>query len=121
LDSKSPETGRPLLFLQDLLSTANHALPSPDLGSTLFLRIAHHEIETDPILAVGPNSSEMEGSRLEEAAVVTFEKVNANQGHRHFKGRWRACGKSHGLTIARLKFSSGQWRIDRRLHVPLIK
>jgi hypothetical protein len=97
------------------------ALPSPDLASTIFLNISYNEEETDPVpnpLAIG---SDLENSRMEESAVAVFEKGNANQGHRHFKGRWRACGESHGLTIARLRFSSGVWRIDRRHHAPLIK
>lgn len=97
------------------------ALPSPDLDSTLFLSISYIEKETDPVPAVVPNCSEMENSRMEESAAAVAGKGNANQGHRHFKGRWRACGKLHGLTIARLRFSSGQWRIDRRHHAPLIK
>jgi hypothetical protein len=58
---------------------------------------------------------------MEESAVAVFEKGNATQGHRHIKGRWRSCGKSHGVAIAKLRFSSGQWRIDRRHHAPLIK
>ncbi len=97
------------------------SLPSPGGGSTLFLSVSYVEKETDPLPNPVPNCSEMENSRIEESAVAVFEKGNANQGHRHFKGRWRACGKSHGLTIARLRFSSGQWRIDRRLRAPLIK
>ena len=97
------------------------ALPGPDLGSTIFLSISYVEKETDPVpnpLAIG---SEIENSRMEESAVAVFEKGNANQGHRHFKGRWSACGKSHGLAIAKLRFSSGQLRFDRRHHAPLIK
>ncbi len=97
------------------------ALPSPDLGSTLFLSVSYVEKETDPVPSPLPNCSEMENSRMEESAVAVFVKGNANQGHRHFKGRWRACGKSHGLTIAKLRFGSGHWRIDRRLHAPVIK
>ncbi|MCM3871603.1 MAG: hypothetical protein ND895_13040 [Pyrinomonadaceae bacterium] len=96
-------------------------LPGRDLGSTLFLSISYIERETDPVPSPSPDCSEMENSRVEEGAVAVFEKGNANYGHRHFKGRWRSCGESHGLTIARLRLSSGQWRIDRRLHVPLIK
>ena len=97
------------------------ALPGPDLGSTIFVSISDAEKETDPVPSPLPNGSELENSRIEESAVAVFEKGNANQGHRHFKGRWRACGKSHGLTIAKLRLSSGQWRIDRRHHAPLIK
>ena len=97
------------------------SFPSPDLGNTVFLSIRYIEKETDPVPNSLPNSSEMENSRIEEGAVAVFEKGNANQGHRHFKGRWRSCGESHGLTIAKLRVSSGQWRIDRRHHAPLIK
>lgn len=97
------------------------ALPGSNVGSTLFLNISYVERETDPVANPSPNCAEMENSRIEESAAAVFEKGNANQGHRHFKGRWRACGKSHGLTIARLRFGSGQWRIDRRLHAPLTK
>ncbi|MDQ3668612.1 MAG: hypothetical protein M3410_18975 [Acidobacteriota bacterium] len=97
------------------------ALPNPNLGSTLFLSISYIEKETEPIPAAAPNCSEKENSRMEESAAAVFETGNANQGHRHFNGRWRACGKAHALTIARLKFSSGQWRIDRRHHAPRVK
>lgn len=97
------------------------SFPSPDLGSPVFLSIRYVERETDPVTAPLPNGSEIENSRMEESAVAVFGKENANQGHRHFRARWRACGESHGLTIARLRFSSGEWRIDRRLHAPLIK
>ena len=97
------------------------SFPSTELGSTVFLSISYIEKETDPVPSPSPSCSAMENSRIEEGAVAVFEKGNSNQGHRHYKGRWRACGNSHGLTIARLRFGSGQWRIDRRLHPPLIK
>jgi hypothetical protein len=96
-------------------------LPGPSPSNTIFLSISYNEEETDPVpnpLAIG---SEIENSRMEETAVAVFEKGNATQGHRHFRGRWRSCGKSHGIAIAKLRFSSGQWRIDRRHHAPLIK
>jgi hypothetical protein len=96
-------------------------LPDSELGNSLFLSITFIDRETDPIPAVGLNCSGMENSRIEESAAPIFGKANANQGHRHFRGRWLACGKSHELTIAKLRLSSGHWRIDRRHHPPLIK
>lgn len=87
-----------------------------DAGGAIFLTVRYAERQT----AV-PDCSNGENSRIEEGARAAFEKGNANQGHRHFKGGWRACGKAHGLTIAKLRFSSGQWRMDRRLHRPLVK
>jgi hypothetical protein len=97
------------------------SFPGLDLGSTIFLNISYVEKETDLVPNSLPDSPESENSTIEEGATVVFEKGNANQGHRHLKGRWRSCGEPHGLTIARLRCSSGQWRIDRRLHVPQIK
>lgn len=92
-----------------------------DAGGTIFLSVRYAERETEALPAVLPDCSNREYSRIEEGARADFEKGNANQGHRHFKGRWRACGKAHGLTIAKLRFSSGQWRMDRRHHRPLVK
>lgn len=97
------------------------SFPSSDFGSAIFLSISCIEQETDPVPNAIANCSEMVNSRIEEGAVAVFEKANANQGHRHFKGRWRACGELHGLTIAKLRLSSGQWRFDRRHRAPLIR
>jgi hypothetical protein len=95
-------------------------LPKTGMGSTLFISISHVEKEIEPVPSVS-NSCELENSRIEESAVAVFEKVNANQDHRHLKGRWLACGKLHGLTIAKIRLTSGHWRIDRRLHAPICK
>lgn len=92
-----------------------------DAGGTVFLSVRYAERVTDALSALLPDCSNRENSRIEEGARAAFEKENANQGHRHFKGRWRACGKAHGLTIAKLRLSSGQWRMDRRHHRPLVK
>lgn len=97
------------------------AFPGPELVSTIFLSVSYVEREIDPVPAVMPHSSDTDNSRIEESTAAVFGKGNANHGHRHFKGRWRACGELHGLTIARFRFSSGEWRIDRRHHAPLIK
>lgn len=96
------------------------AVPGSDSVTTLFLTISYIEVETDPVPAPH-NCAEIENSRIEERASAVFCTGNANQGHRHFNGRWAACGKSHGLTIARLRLTAGQWRIDRRLHPPMIR
>ncbi len=95
-------------------------LPRPeDFGTTIFLTLEFVERETEPVPVSG--GSGMENSRIQEASNALFTKGNANSAHRHVKGRWLACGQSHGLAIARLKFGSGQWRIDRRHRRPVIK
>lgn len=95
------------------------ALPNPQpLGETIFISLEFVEREVDPTPG---NSSLTFNSRIEEIASTVFVKQNANSGHRHIKGRWMACGQTHGLVIARLRFSSGQWRIDRRYRRPFVK
>lgn len=93
-------------------------LTLPDRGETIFISLEFVEREVDPTPG---NSSLTVNSRIEEIASAVFVKQNANSGHRHIKGRWMACGLTHGLVIARLRFSSGQWRIDRRYRRPFVK
>lgn len=93
-----------------------HSLPA-SAGDTIFLTLRYAEHATEPVSTTNP-SCEVELSRIEETFDVIFETQNTNQGHRHFRGRWRACGKPHGLTIARLKRTSGNWRVERRYHPP---
>lgn len=93
------------------------SLPLPkDAGATVYLSLRYVEKETDPVPAAGSADGDttVQHSRIEETFAVAFEKENTNQGHRHFKGRWRACGTPHGLIIAKLRNCSGQWRLDRR-------
>lgn len=93
-----------------------HSLPEP-AGETLFLAIRYAEHATHPVSCVQPNC-DLEHSRIEETFAVIFETKNTNHGHRHSQGRWRGCGNPHGLTIARLKNSGGQWKIERRYRPP---
>ena len=92
-----------------------------DVGTTIFLNLNYVEKETDAVVIEGPNGSRKEYSRIEDSFAVVFERRNPNQGHRHLGGRWQACARPHGLSIARLRFTSGQWRIDRRHRRPVVK
>ena len=93
-----------------------HSLP-PSAGETIFLALRYSEKTSHPITSTNP-VCKPEHSRIEESFAVVFETQNTNQGHRHSRGRWRACGKPHGLTIARLKCKAGQWNIERRYQPP---
>lgn len=98
--------------------------PLPEISggvTTIFLNVRYSEKETKPDgTDRNPNGS-CEQILIEESFVTAFESRNSNQHHRHVKGRWQACGEPHGLVIARLRRSSGQWRLDRRLHRPFVK
>lgn len=98
----------------------SHALPDQSSGTTVYLTIRYSEEETGPT----PDllSAELpQHTMIAETFTLTFEGQNPNQNHRHLHGRWQACGQSHGLVLARLRKSSGQWRIDRRLRRPAVK
>ncbi len=90
------------------------------VGGSIFLNLMYREVEMDPVPSID-SSSGTESSTILETFEALWEKNNRNAGHRHVKGRWLPCGQSHGLTIARLRLSSGRWRVDRRYRRPVIK
>lgn len=60
-----------------------------------------------------------------EAITESFQfdlvQENSNQGHRHVRARWLACGQGHALTIAKLRKGASGWRIDRGYRPPCLK
>jgi hypothetical protein len=105
----------------EIVVVERFAQPLPSLNSnTLFLTIHYREQETNPTPATGSEAL-CEPAVIEEVFALEFESQNPNQNHRHERGRWQACGKAHGLVLARLRKTSGRWRLDRRLRRPLVK
>lgn len=92
-----------------------------DGGTTIFLSVRYCENEIKPAHTDRMPNGPCEDNLIEESFATAFENQNSNQRHRHVKGRWQACGKPHGLVLARLRCSSGQWKLDRRLHRPFVK
>lgn len=62
-----------------------------------------------------------EEATIKERFEICFAQENCSRGHRHLRARWLACGKSHPLTIAKLKSSPQGWRVDRRYRAPVVK
>ena len=58
---------------------------------------------------------------ITESFQFDLVQENANQGHRHVRARWLACGQGHALTIAKLRKSAHGWRIDRGYRPPRLK
>ena len=56
-----------------------------------------------------------------ESVELSLDDENCNRGHRHLRARWIACGQAHALTIAKLKLSSGKWRLERAYRPPTVK
>jgi hypothetical protein len=89
--------------------------------TTVFIGLSYLEKDTEPIPGSGSADSAPESSIIQEDFEVVFQAENSNRGHRHIKARWLACGSAHPLTIAKLRLSSGCWRIDRRYHRPVVR
>ena len=97
-----------------------YPLPPMTSDTSAFLTIHYCEQGTNPIPVIDLEEL-CEPALIVESFALTFETQNPNQHHRHARGRWQACGKSHGLVLARLRKTSDNWRIDRRLRRPGVK
>ena len=102
-----------------IVDPVSHSLPDSNLGTSSYLTISYSEQATNPTLV--PDDKLCEPALIAESFTLGFESQNPNQHHRHEQGRWVACGQSHSLVLARLRRSSGGWRIDRRLHRAAVK
>ncbi|MEP6820667.1 MAG: hypothetical protein ABJA18_14120 [bacterium] len=83
---------------------------------TTYVSLHYAEENVGPVSA-GTN----ETAFIAESFAIDFTQENCNRGHRHLRARWRACGKPHALTIAKLRHSSQGWRVERSYRPPRIK
>ena len=97
-----------------------HPLPGTNFAPSVFLTIHYQETKKD-LIPLPELDEACRHGHIAEGFGLTFESNNPHQGHRHLRGRWQPCGQLHGLTIARLKKSEGQWRLDRRLHRAIVR
>jgi len=100
--------------------TQSHPLPQLDSDTSAFLIINYREMATTLTPVPGPDKSSEPGL-IQESFSLAFENSNPSQSHRHQRGRWLSCGKAHGLVLARLRKTSGQWRLDPRIRPPGVK
>ena len=100
--------------------TQSHPLPQLKSDTSVFLILHYRETATNLTLSPAPDKSS-EPALIEEGYSLAFENSNPIQSHRHQRGRWQSCGKPHGLVLARLRMTSGQWQLDRRLRRPEVK
>jgi hypothetical protein len=85
--------------------------------SVLYVVAHYSEKETDPVPVPGDEET-IQYSRIEESFEITLEKDNPCVGHRQGKNRWFACGNPHGVTIAKLIYARGAWKIGPRFCRP---
>jgi hypothetical protein len=90
----------------------------PKDGEVLFITISYHEEETDPVPATDAPGS-LQASRFEESCEVKFEDEDPCSDH-ETKKRWPACGRSHGITLARIVRRHGKWKVDRDYRRPRV-
>ena len=106
----------------EVVVAESQSLPIPQLNSdtSVFLIIHYREWGINPTPVPDPDKSS-EPALIEEGFSLAFENSNPILSHRHQRGRWQSCGKPHGLVLARLRKTSGQWMLDRRLRRPSVK
>lgn len=103
-----------------LVAPRVESLPESNSGMSVYLAIHYRELPRNPIPQLELDEL-CHSSWVEETCALAFESQNPNQHHRHVRGRWQACGKSHGLVLARLRNAAKEWRLDRRLRRPAVK
>jgi hypothetical protein len=94
-------------------------LAFPGAGEMAYLLLSYAEKMTDPVPAPGEGEN-MQFSRIEESLKLTFEPDDPCSKHRRRKSSLIPCGNPHGIPLAKLFFSRGRWRIDRRFRRPQI-
>ncbi|MGI8918720.1 MAG: hypothetical protein ACR2H6_08965 [Pyrinomonadaceae bacterium] len=94
--------------------TQSHPLPQLNLDTSVFLIIYYRQTKTNPTPVPSADNSS-EPALIQESFSLAFENSSPDQSHRHKGGRRQSCGKPHGLVLARLRKTSGQWQLDRRL------
>lgn len=92
-------------------------LAFPHAGEKAYLILSYAEKMTDPVPAAG---EDMQFSRIEESFKVAYEPDDPSAKHRWRKTSLTPCGDPHGLPLAKLFFSRGRWRVDRRFRRPQV-
>jgi hypothetical protein len=85
--------------------------------SSAHLSLQYAEDFSNPVMVSGVE----EFPAITESFEIVIDNHNHNGSHRHCRGRWLACGKSHPLTIAKLRRRPQGWRVDRRYRAPLVR
>lgn len=94
-------------------------LAFPVAGERAYLLLSYAEKMTDPVPAPGEGEN-MQFSRIEESFELTYEPDDPCSKHKRRNKRLAPCGDPHGIPLAKLFFSRGRWRIDRRFRPPRI-
>jgi hypothetical protein len=58
---------------------------------------------------------------MAESVELLIQRENCNRGHRHLQARWLSCGRSHAITIAKLRRRTHGWTVDRGYRPPFVK
>lgn len=90
-------------------------IPLPPANSNLVYIGIKYQDECAAMAATG------DCAIITEAFEISIDSTNYLAKHRHSRGRWICCGMEHPLTIARLRMSTGQWRVDSRYRPSTVK
>ena len=99
----------------EIIIPADQTLPPPAFNSRVAFVTVKYSEQCESV--VPPD----EPATIVESFELIFTTDNQNKGHRHLKARWLACGKLHGLTLAKIRQVESGWRVDRSYRPPEIK
>ena len=92
---------------------------------SLYVVIRYREHETSPVPTLGTScdseEKNMEFSRITEGFEITCEPDCPSHKHIEGKSRIKACGVSHGIPLAQLRFRRGRWGINPWFFPPRIE
>jgi len=105
-----------------VIETSQSLVPPPNTDwHTAFVNVRFVEACADRASVTGAEATSDLTAYLAEGFELAVAPENSNRGHRHLRARWLACGRSHALTIAKLKRNPQGWRVDRGYRAPVIK
>jgi hypothetical protein len=93
-------------------------LAFPEEGEKAYIFLSYAEKMTDPVPPAA--GEDLQFSRIEESFKLAFEPQDPTAKHKWRKASLVPCGDPHGFPLAKLFFSRGRWRIDRRFRRPQV-
>ncbi len=90
--------------------------------SLRYVVLRYSECDTDPVpIAGAPCRSDDDSfapSRVKDGFVLNLDLEAPGVGHPRYFCGYYACGRPHGMPLARLRWSRGRWSLDGRFIAP---
>ncbi len=61
-------------------------------------------------------AEEVDERGVTESWSLTWSPADPGKGHRERYRRWDSCGTAHGISLGRVRWAAGRWRVNRAYH-----